>query len=239
MEEDQETLNLKADWADISQGLRKDLGQQLHGQWIKPIQLGTFCKETGTLDLFLPTEFSTNWVNDRFADRLSLAWKIARPDVRHVRILIHPGRRQLPELRLGSGGNPRRAANDSAHLGQNSIAASLGGEEFATFGQGTIGLDPSLTFPAFVTGTSNVLACNAAQRMAAAEPPQFSPLYLKAGTGQGKTHLLHAIGHNFLSNHPRTRIFYCSAERFMLEFVQALRQNQMIEFKGRLRGFDL
>ena len=102
MEEDQEAVNLAADWADISQGLRKDLGQQVHGQWIKPIQPGNYCPETGTLDLYLPTEFSANWVQDRFADRLSLAWKIARPDVRHVRILVHPGRKQLPELRLGS-----------------------------------------------------------------------------------------------------------------------------------------
>ena len=60
--EDQEALDLAADWSDISQGLRKDLGQQLHSQWIRPIQLGSFCKETGTLDLFLPTEFSANWV---------------------------------------------------------------------------------------------------------------------------------------------------------------------------------
>ena len=67
MDDDQEALDLAADWADISQGLRKDLGHQLHSQWIKPIQLGTFCKETGTLDLFLPTEFSANWVTDRFA----------------------------------------------------------------------------------------------------------------------------------------------------------------------------
>lgn len=239
MEEDHEAVNLAADWADISQGLRKDLGQALHSQWIKPIRPGSFCKETGTLDLYLPTEFSANWVADRFADRLSLAWKIARPDVRHVRILAHPARRQLPELRLGNGGTPGCAANDSALQGTERVTMSLGGDEFAGLGQGTIGLDPSLTFPAFVTGTSNVLACNAAQRMASPEKPQFSPLYLKAATGQGKTHLLHAIGHAFLSNHPRARIFYCSAERFMLEFVQALRQNQMIEFKGRLRGFDL
>jgi chromosomal replication initiator protein len=103
----------------------------------------------------------------------------------------------------------------------------------------SIGLDPSLTFATYVTGTSNVLAANAAQRMAALEQPQFSPLYLKAATGQGKTHLMHAIGHAFLANHPRARIFYCSAERFMVEFVQALRSNQTIEFKARLRGFDL
>lgn len=68
MEEDQEAVNLAADWADISQGLRKDLGQQAHSQWIRPIQPGTYCKETGTLDLYLPTEFSANWVADRFAD---------------------------------------------------------------------------------------------------------------------------------------------------------------------------
>jgi chromosomal replication initiator protein len=107
--EDQEAVDLAADWADISQGLRKDLGQQLFNQWIRPIQLGGFCKETGTLDLYLPTEFSANWVADRFADRLTLAWKITR-DVRHVRISVHPGRRAMPELRLSRDPAP---ANDS------------------------------------------------------------------------------------------------------------------------------
>ncbi len=237
MLEEQDALDLAADWSDISQGLRKDLGQQLHSQWIKPVQLGSFCKETGTLDLFLPTEFSANWVADRFADRLSLAWKIARPDVRHVRVSVHPGRRQLPELRIGRDGASRRPANDGPAMALDNI--SIGAGEFATIGQGSIGLDPSLTFTSFVTGAGNVLACNAAQRMAAVEAPQFSPLYLKAATGQGKTHLLHAIGHAYLAAHPRARIFYCSAERFMVEFVQALRQNQMMEFKSRLRGFDL
>jgi len=237
MTEDQEALDLAADWADISQGLRKDLGHQLHSQWIKPIQLGSFSKETGTLDLFLPTEFSANWVADRFADRLSLAWKIARGEVKNVRILVHPGRRQLPEVSL-AGNDPfgRNAANDRSGSGAATLAAGTIGEQGFT---SSIGLDPSLTFASFVTGTTNVLAFNAAERMAKVEPPQFSPLYLKAATGQGKTHLLHAIGHAYLTAHPRTRIFYCSAERFMIEFVQALRQNEMMEFKARLRGFDL
>ena len=239
MNEDHEAANLAADWADISLGLRKDLGQQLHTQWIKPIQLGSFCCETGNLDLYLPTEFSANWVADRFADRLSLAWKIARPDVRHVRVLVHPGRRQMPELRLGGQqGNARRAANDSAGLsGDNGMM--FAGEDIGGLSHASIGLDPSLTFASFVTGASNILASNAAQRMSAPEKPQFAPLYLKAATGQGKTHLLHAIGHAYLATHPNAQLFYCSAERFMVEFVQALRQNQMIEFKSRLRGFDL
>ncbi|KPF78027.1 chromosomal replication initiator DnaA [Novosphingobium sp. AAP93] len=230
MIEDQEALDLAADWADISQGLKKDLGPQLHSQWIKPIQVGTFCKETGTLDLFLPTEFSANWVADRFADRLSLAWKIARSEVRQVRITVHPRRRAMPELRMG--GLP---ANDTGPLptAARQPAVPLSADAAVT------GLDPSLTFAEFVSGSANVLAVNAAQRMAALETPQFSPLYLKGATGQGKTHLLHAIGHAYAAARPGARIFYCSAERFMIEFVQAMRSNEMLEFKARLRGFDL
>lgn len=245
-------MDLAADWADISQGLRKDLGQQLFSQWIRPVQLGCFCKDTGTLDLFLPTEFSANWVADRFSDRLSLAWKIARSEVRHVRISANPSRRQMPDLRLERTPGLRRMANDDgpaplrpadghgfARAETGYAGSQIDGMAHDTLGMAAIGLDPSLTFTTFVTGTANVLACNAAQRVAALEAPQFSPLYLKAATGQGKTHLLHAIGHAYLAVHPRSRIFYCSAERFMVEFVQALRQNQMIEFKSRLRGFDL
>jgi chromosomal replication initiator protein len=236
--EDQEAIDLAADWADISQGLRKDLGHQLFSQWIRPIQLGSFCKESGTLHLFLPTEFSANWVQDRFHDRLSLAWKIARGEVKNVKIAVHPGRRKLADLDLrGEDGFGHRAANDGP---PGSALAKLAMESIGDDGfTSSVGLDPSLTFAAFIAGATNVLAKNAAERMAKAEKPQFSPLYLKAATGHGKTHLLHAIGHSYLQAHPRARIFYCSAERFMVEFVSALKSNAMIEFKARLRGFDL
>ncbi len=232
--EDQDAVNLAADWSDISAGLRKDLGHQLFSQWIKPIQLGGIDAETGRLDLYMPTEFSANWVNDRFADRLTLAWKIARSEIRTVKIQVHPGRRKLADLPLGDG---RRPANDGMDIGSMLAGAgtTIGDSGFTS----SVGLDPSLTLAAFITGETNILGFNAAQRMAATETPQFSPLYLKAATGQGKTHLLHAIGHQYLATHPRARIFYCSAERFMVEFVQALKSNQTIEFKARLRSFDL
>ena len=104
--EESEAVNLAADWADISQGLRKDLGHQLHSQWIKPIQLGSLCNETGTLDLFLPTEFSANWVRDRFS-RPALAGLEDRPH-RSAQCphQVHPGRRQLADLRLAFGRPP-------------------------------------------------------------------------------------------------------------------------------------
>jgi len=158
-----------------------------------------------------------------------------------VRISVHPRRRAMPDLRLpgggmtGTAGAPSMGGNAQTGLARSAPPVHPG--EALSGAQS--GLDPSLTFAEFVSGAGNVLAVNAAQRMAAIETPQFSPLYLKASTGQGKTHLLHAIGHAYAAARPGARIFYCSAERFMIEFVQAMRSHEMIEFKARLRGFDL
>ncbi len=241
-----------ADWSEISNGLKKDLGGQIHAQWIRPMQPGRFCRDTGTLELYAPSDFSANWVNDRFADRLSLAWKIARPEVRSLKISAHPGSVQTHELRgrrgEGASGHMRHATGQGATgmFGDATQAGFTGNGDFLdAFGdaQGQLaahlGLDSSLTFENFVTGEANILGRNAAQRMAAEEKPQFTPLYLKAPTGQGKTHLLHAIGNQYAETKPEARIFYCSAERFMIEFVSAMRQNKMMEFKARLRGFDM
>lgn len=218
---------LLADWQDISSGLRKDIGAQQHSQWIRPITPGRFCVETGTLELCLPSEFSANWVNDRFADRLSLAWKIARPDVRQLRIMAQPGLDRMQRVRAPQGNGhvdaiPQEFAvtHESAEIGAS-------------------GIDRNMTFDNFIVSESNILARNAGERMAARDKPQFSPLYIKAQTGQGKTHLMHAIANLFAANMPGARIYYCSAEKFMIEFVSAMRRNEVMDFKNRLRSFDM
>jgi chromosomal replication initiator protein len=83
------------------------------------------------------------------------------------------------------------------------------------------------------------VAFNAAKLMGAEGPARFSPLYLHGATGQGKTHLAHAIGHAFLASHPQAGALYMSAERFMFEFVKAVRERDTFAFKSRLRSVDL
>ena len=102
-----------------------------------------------------------------------------------------------------------------------------------------LGFDPRLCFDRFVVARSNILAANAARRMAMVEKPQFNPLYLCSGTGQGKTHLLQAIAQDYASAHPTATIILMSAEKFMLEFVGAMRGGDMMAFKARLRAADL
>ncbi|MEQ1547377.1 MAG: chromosomal replication initiator protein DnaA, partial [Chakrabartia sp.] len=99
--------------------------------------------------------------------------------------------------------------------------------------------DKRLTFASFVTGSTNEIAQRAAQTLAAGGPTMFNPLYIHSQTGQGKTHLLHAIGHAYAAANPSARIQYMSAERFMFDFVSAMRARDTLTFKARLRSADL
>src|SRR3546814_3650169 len=69
-----------------------------------------------------------------------------------------------------------------------------------------LGFDPRLSFDRFVVARSNILAANAARRMAMVEAPQFNPLYLCSGTGQGKTHLLQAIAQDYAAEIGRAHV---------------------------------
>jgi chromosomal replication initiator protein len=208
-------------WDQICSGLRRDLGAQIFGQWIKPMRLIRFDADSGKLHFELPSEFAANWVRDRYADRLALAWKNSSVDVSEIVFSAKAGAARIAEVKRSS---------TAEMTGQNAPAMV---DKFR------LDLDPRMTFEEFIAGNSNVLALNAAQTMAAAEKPLFCPLYLQSSTGQGKTHLMHAIGHAYRAEFPNARIIYMSAERFMIEFVSAMRKNEAMEFKGNLREADL
>ena len=97
------------------------------------------------------------------------------------------------------------------------------------------GLNSKYTFANFVIGPSNQLAHAASVAAAGGGGPRHNPLFLCGGTGLGKTHLVHAVAHRFRAERPSARILYISAERFVNEFVQALQDQKMNEFRARYR----
>ena len=102
-------------------------------------------------------------------------------------------------------------------------------------------LDPRLTFETFVVGRSNTLAHAAAKQVAQArrgDPVMFNPLYIHAGVGLGKTHLLQAIAWAGNASAER-KVLYLTAEKFMYGFVSALRAQTALAFKEALRGIDV
>ncbi len=102
-------------------------------------------------------------------------------------------------------------------------------------------LDPRYTFENFVVGKPNELAHAAARRVAesALVVAGCNPLFLYGGVGLGKTHLMHAIAWHIRKNNPGRRVMYLSAEKFMYQFIKALRFKEALAFKEHFRSVDV
>ncbi len=100
-------------------------------------------------------------------------------------------------------------------------------------------LNPVYTFDAFVIGNGNQFARAAALAVAERPSRAYNPLFLYGGVGMGKTHLMHAIGHEVKRRQPMASICYVSAEKFTNEMITSLRNDRMTSFRDRFRTVDV
>ncbi len=101
------------------------------------------------------------------------------------------------------------------------------------------GLNPRYVFDSFIVGSSNRLAHAAAMAVAENPSKSFNPLFFYGGVGLGKTHLLHAIGHEALKLHEGFEVLYVSSEKFTNELIRSIRQQSTEEFRNRYRSIDI
>ncbi|MFZ5746813.1 MAG: chromosomal replication initiator protein DnaA [Pseudomonadota bacterium] len=203
-------------WAHVRGNLRRSAGQRLFDQWLEPVVL-IDAGDSESIRLGLPSAFHAQWVRNHYADRMLLEFRSVLPSVRSVSVEV-----------VAEPDAPRVVSP----VTPLAVAAPIAAAERTQF-------DARQTFARFVVDSSNRVAFNAARALAEPGAPRFSPLYLHSGTGQGKTHLMHAIGQAFCEACPGATAIYMPAERFMFEFVQALRARETIAFKARLRSVDL
>lgn len=95
------------------------------------------------------------------------------------------------------------------------------------------------TFDTFVIGASNRFTHAACLAVAEKPGKSYNPLFIYGGVGLGKTHLMHAIGHYVRRNNPKAKVLYLSTERFVNEFITAIRENSTGEFRNRYRSIDV
>jgi chromosomal replication initiator protein len=100
-------------------------------------------------------------------------------------------------------------------------------------------LNDRYTFDRFVVGAHNQLAVAASRAVADKPARMYNPLFLYGGVGLGKTHLMHAIGHQLLTADPTRKICYISSEQFTNDLVTSIREGTMATFRGRYREMDL
>lgn len=217
------TAEIKKTWKKVHQDMRKEFGEAIFRSWLKPLTLQAFYH--GTMEVSVPTRFMRDWIQTHYAERILGMCSEASEDVKKLQIVVVQNailddvepQPQATETQIKEANENRK--NEVAEISSP--------------------LDARFTFDSFVVGKPNALAHAAARRVVESEGVPFNPLFLYGGVGLGKTHLMHAIAHAIQENSPEKTVMYLSAEKFMYQFVKALRANETMNFKECFRSVDV
>jgi chromosomal replication initiator protein len=226
--------------------LKDEVGDTAYRSWLQSLRVERI--DEGEAVVAAPTRFLRNWVATHYADRLLALWRIENPGVFRISLIVDPQIAAPP--REGGPGAPAAGSSRTTVAGMAGAsvmpipAENPPAEAWDDKGHISAPLDPRFTFENFVVGKPNELAHAAARRVAEAcagsvHTVPFNPLFLYGGVGLGKTHLMHAIAWHVRMNAPRRKVIYLSAEKFMYQFIRALRFRSTMDFKDEFRSVDL
>ncbi len=197
-------------WHHVLSVVEKRMSRQCFDTWFRPIVYQGW--GNGILRLMVPTESFKECLLENYSDLLLEA----AGNVVHSSLTLSVSVEAAPSPELGSSIPAAADASDSLPL-----------------------LIPKYTFDTFVVGSSNQLAHAAALAVAERPSKAYNPLYLHGGVGLGKTHLMHAIGNLIQKRNRGIRLTYMSSEKFMNEFVNAIRYDRTIELRQKYRNIDV
>jgi len=202
-------------WTRLLDSASLKLAPAVIDSWVRPCRL--MAVEGDQLRIGAPNRFSRDWLTTHHLDALQRA----AADVLggHPRVSI------VVDDSIG-------LAEDDAPPPSSPVSRSVGGGS-------TEGLTPRYTFDTFVVGSSNQFAQAACQAVAELPSKAYNPLFIYGGVGLGKTHLLHAVGHETVRLFQGMTVVYLSSERFTNELINAIRYDRTAEFRARYRTIDL
>ncbi|PCJ99211.1 MAG: chromosomal replication initiator protein DnaA [Zetaproteobacteria bacterium] len=214
------TSEIKKLWSVVHTGMRKEFGEAIFRSWLKPLTLRAYYH--GTMEISVPTRFMRDWIQTHYAERISAMCTEENAEVKRVQIVVVQN--AIIDDRIDHGEDKSAVANIDLKEAISEISSPL---------------DQRFTFDSFIVGKPNALAHAAARRVCESASVPFNPLFLYGGVGLGKTHLMHAIAHTMAKDFPEKIVMYLSAEKFMYQFVKALRANDTMSFKEQFRSVDV
>lgn len=202
----------RKDWDKLLGTLKKDVPEDDFEAWFKPIQ---YLKSSDdTIYLSVPADFNKIWLTDNYLESMSRTLNNISGRMMDIQISIEED---------GSGDD------DSGpiivkHERKNSSLEQL---------------IPSYTFKRLIVGEHNNLAIAAAQKVAQNPGTAYNPLFLFGGVGLGKTHLMHAVGHELLKKDINTNVACVTSEEFMNLFIDSIRNKRQALFRKKFRNVDI
>ena len=237
--------------------LAAELPEHQFNTWIRPLPpalLSDDGKGDAVACVRVPNRFKLDWIRAQYAGRIeSVLSELAGRPVR-LELTLAPrdgaaGFAQAPrtdDTSTAGRGQETRPAPAGVSGSQRAVdAISLPAQALSVGRPPTASMAPSatrhklnsaLTFDTLVAGRANQMARTAALHVAGAPGQSYNPLFIYGGVGLGKTHLVNAVGHRVLENTPHARVLYLSAERFTNEFIWALQNHRINEFRERYRN---
>src|SRR5437762_13321641 len=237
----QTMTNIEQDrWSRVKGRLRSSVGEDVYTSWFARMDLESVEQES--VHLSVPTRFLKSWIQAHYAERVLTCWQAEMPEVHRIDLTVRtPMRAVAPPKEAPIPPDQRRAERPDGRPAPELRATAIAPVSASHDALGGSPLDPRLTFGTFVIGRSNTLAHAAARQVAEGrrgDPVMLNPLYVHAGVGLGKTHLLQAVTWAGNSG-PERKVLYLPAEKVMYGFVAALTLQTALAFKEALRGIDV
>jgi chromosomal replication initiator protein len=227
-------------WLRVKERLKAEVGEDIYSSWFARMELDGI--EGESVKLSVPTRFLKSWIQSHYAEKLLACCQAEQPTILRIELTVRSSviRVLPPKPKPADVPSTQREFRDARVNGPDSRHA-VAPIAAAHDGLGGSPLDPRLCFETFVIGRSNTLAHAAAKQVSQArrgDAVMFNPLYIHAGVGLGKTHLLQSLA--WAGNGtPDRKVLYLTAEKFMYGFVAALRAQNAIAFKDALRTIDV
>jgi chromosomal replication initiator protein len=224
-------------WVRILAALEKKINRQSYETWLKPTRFSHISGKT--LYVRIPSaEFQH--LGEKYADLIQEAIDNLALDIDTVTFTTPAQDPSMPRVREDGGFAPVSSYNPNAPRSRRPNGMASAAPEQSRFDWNTASqLNPRYQFDAFVIGSGNQFAMAAAQAVAERPSKAYNPLFLYGGVGMGKTHLLHAIGHDVKRRQPQASICYVSGEKFTNEMINSVRYDKMTSFRDKFRNVDV
>ena len=229
------SIPMADNWSRVKAKLREVLGDDVYSSWFASVEFEQGDPKTAYLSV--PTPFLKSWILGHYHRQLLDLWQAEMKTISQISLAVRSAAR--PKVDSNSSADETNSARPP------SVAAAPRAQPTRRPQQipGPLGgspVDARYTFDSFCEGTANRVALAAAKMVAEGNPQSpFNPLFLHAGVGRGKSHLLHAITQTARVTGPQRNVVYLTAEHFMFRFVAAIRDQSGVAFKESLREIDL
>ena len=211
-------------WTAVQEELRYQLAKPSYETWVKNTSLQSL--DGNTFRIAVPSKLAKDWLEDRFASLIQETLQAVTGTEAEVDFVVaaSTSRRQSRQQEQDEDDEPRLNLEEE----QADLAAGLNAE-----------LNEKFKFSSFVVGNNSRFAHAAAMAVSDSPGQAYNPLFLYGGVGLGKTHLMHAIGHEVRRRFPKKRISYLTSEQFMNEVIASIQTAQMSEFRHKYRTVDV